>query len=41
MGYVQDVEAIDYEAWYPMTSLHYRDATLPVRVNDLLGNSSR
>jgi len=33
MGYVQDVEAIDYEAWYPMTSLHYRDATLPVRVN--------
>jgi uncharacterized protein (DUF608 family) len=33
MGYVQDVEAIDYEAWYPMTSLHYRDALLPLRVS--------
>jgi uncharacterized protein (DUF608 family) len=33
MGYVQDVEAIDYEAWYPMTTLQYRDATLPVRVS--------
>jgi len=33
MGYVQDVEAIDYEAWYPMTTLHYRDGSLPVRVN--------
>ena len=32
MGYVQDVEAIDYEAWYPMTSLHYHDGSLPVRV---------
>jgi uncharacterized protein (DUF608 family) len=32
MGYVQDVEAIDYEAWYPMTTLHYRDGSLPVRV---------
>lgn len=33
MGYVQDVEAIDYEAWYPMTTLHYRDGTLPVQVS--------
>jgi len=33
LGYVQDVEAIDYEAWYPMTTLRYRDATLPVRVS--------
>jgi uncharacterized protein (DUF608 family) len=33
MGYVQDVEAIDYEAWYPMTTLHYRDGTLPVRAS--------
>ncbi len=33
LGYVQDVEAIDYEAWFPMTSLHYRDGSLPVRVS--------
>jgi uncharacterized protein (DUF608 family) len=33
MGYVQDVEAIDYEAWYPMTTLHYRDGTLPVQAS--------
>jgi uncharacterized protein (DUF608 family) len=33
MGYVQDVEAIGYEAWYPMTTLRYRDGSLPVRVS--------
>jgi uncharacterized protein (DUF608 family) len=33
MGYVQDVEGIDYEAWYPMTTLRYRDGSLPVRVS--------
>ncbi len=33
LGYVQDVEAIDYEAWYPMTTLGYRDGTLPVKVS--------
>ena len=29
---MQDVEAIDYDAWYPMTTLRYHDATLPVRI---------
>jgi uncharacterized protein (DUF608 family) len=33
LGYVQDVESIDYEAWYPMTTLRYRDGTLPVKVS--------
>ena len=33
LGYVQDIEFIDYEAWYPMTTLRYRDALLPVRVS--------
>ena len=32
LGYVQDIEAIEYDAWYPMTTLRYRDATLPLRV---------
>jgi uncharacterized protein (DUF608 family) len=33
LGYAQDIEFIDYEAWYPMTTLRYRDALLPVRVS--------
>jgi uncharacterized protein (DUF608 family) len=33
LPYVQDVESIDYDAWYPMTSLRYNDPTLPVRVS--------
>jgi uncharacterized protein (DUF608 family) len=33
LGYVQDIEAIDYDAWYPMTTLRYRDATLPIRIS--------
>ena len=32
LGYVQDIGAIEYDAWYPMTTLRYRDATLPLRV---------
>ena len=32
LGYAQDVESIDYEAWYPMTTLRYRDGSLPVQV---------
>ena len=32
LAYVQDVEAIQYDAWFPMTSLRYMDSTLPVRV---------
>jgi len=32
LGYAQDIAGIDYDAWYPMTTLGYRDATLPVRV---------
>jgi uncharacterized protein (DUF608 family) len=30
-SYVHDVESIDYDAWFPMTGLRYRDASLPVR----------
>jgi len=33
LGYVQDIEGIDYDAWYPMTTLRYRDASLPIRVS--------
>lgn len=33
LGYAQDIQGIDYEAWFPMTTLHYRDTTLPVRVS--------
>jgi uncharacterized protein (DUF608 family) len=33
LGYVQDIEAIEYDAWYPMTTLRYRDATLPLRIS--------
>lgn len=34
--FAQDVEAIDYHAWFPMTELRYHDATLPVRVSSLV-----
>ncbi len=33
LGYAQDVESIDYEAWFPMITLRYHDATLPVRTS--------
>ena len=33
LGYAQDVQGIDYEAWFPMTTLRYRDTTLPLRVS--------
>ncbi len=33
--YVHDVESIDYDAWFPMTGLHYNDSTLPVRTSAL------
>jgi uncharacterized protein (DUF608 family) len=33
LGYAQDIEGIDYEACYPLTTLRYRDASLPVQVS--------
>ncbi len=33
LSYVQDIESIEYEAWFPMTTLHYHDSTLPIRVS--------
>jgi uncharacterized protein (DUF608 family) len=33
LPFVQDVESIEYDAWYPMTGLRYNDPTLPVRVS--------
>lgn len=33
LAYVQDVESIEYDAWFPMTTLRYNDASLPVRVS--------
>ncbi len=33
LGYVQDVQAIEYDAWFPMTNLRYIDSQLPVRVS--------
>ncbi len=33
LAYAQDVEAIEYEAWFPMIGLRYRDRTLPVEVS--------
>ena len=33
LPYVQDVQSIDYSAWFPMTGLNYNDPTLPVRVS--------
>jgi len=32
-SYVQDVESIEYDAWFPMTGLRFNDSTLPVRVS--------
>jgi uncharacterized protein (DUF608 family) len=32
LPFVQDVQSIDYCAWFPMTGLRYNDASLPVRV---------
>ena len=31
-GYVQDVESITFDAWFPMTTLRYGDSTLPVNI---------
>ena len=33
LPFVQDVQSIDYSAWFPMTGLEFNDATLPVRVS--------
>jgi uncharacterized protein (DUF608 family) len=33
LPFLQDVESIDYYAWFPMTGLRYNDPTLPVRVS--------
>jgi len=33
LPFVQDVESIDYSAWFPMTSLRYNDSTLPVHAS--------
>lgn len=33
LGYVQDVQAIEYDAWFPMTNLRYIDSQLPVRIS--------
>lgn len=35
LPFAQDVESIDYYAWFPMTSLRYNDPTLPVRLTAL------
>jgi len=33
LPFVQDVESIDYSAWFPMTGLRYNDSSIPVRVS--------
>jgi len=33
LPFVQDIESIDYSAWFPMTGLRYNDPTLPVRAS--------
>lgn len=33
LPFVQDVDSIDYSAWFPMTGLRYNDTTIPVRVS--------
>lgn len=33
LPFVQDVQSIDYEAWFPMTSLRYNDDSIPIRVS--------
>ncbi|MFZ3243702.1 MAG: GH116 family glycosyl hydrolase [Candidatus Acidiferrales bacterium] len=33
LPFVQDVESIDYYAWFPMTGLRYNDPTIPVHAS--------
>jgi uncharacterized protein (DUF608 family) len=33
LPFVQDVESIDYLAWFPITGLRYNDQTIPVRIS--------
>ncbi len=33
LPFAQDVESIDYSAWFPMTGLRYNDPTLPVQIS--------
>jgi uncharacterized protein (DUF608 family) len=33
LPFVQDIQSIDYLAWFPMTGLHYNDQTTPVRTS--------
>ena len=33
LPFVQDIESIDYSAWFPMTGLRYNDSTLPVHAS--------
>jgi uncharacterized protein (DUF608 family) len=33
LPFVQDVQSIDYYAWFPMTGMRYNDPSLPVRVS--------
>ncbi len=32
-AYIKNVQGIDFETWYPVTRLHYRDDALPVKVS--------
>jgi uncharacterized protein (DUF608 family) len=33
LPFVQDIDSIDYFAWFPMTGLRYNDSTLPLRIS--------
>ena len=33
LAYVQDIESIEYHAWFPMTGLQYNDSTLPIAIS--------
>jgi uncharacterized protein (DUF608 family) len=33
LPFVQDVESIDFDAWFPMTGLRYNDPSIPVRAS--------
>lgn len=33
LPFAQDLESIDYLAWFPVTALEYHDSTLPIRVS--------
>jgi uncharacterized protein (DUF608 family) len=33
LPFVQDVQSIDYDAWFPMSGLRFNDPTLPVRAS--------